>query len=193
MAVIKFGDVQKISDQGTDVKIVIPLKGGGGGSNIKSIQRGTTTLSAVTTNVAITAVDLTKAIVKISYYSPDGANTHANANMTAEITTTTNLAFVLNTYNSSYPPVVTWEIIEFIQVKSLQHGIYTNNTTPMIITITAVNVAKSILFTSFNTADAGVGMYGVYHRAELTNSTTITHTHIQLATMSISYYVVEFY
>ena len=86
-------------------------------SNIKSIQRGTTTSPAggATTNVTITSVDMTKATVNTTF-SAYGGDYSADADgiYYCTLTTATNLAIV----NSGVDAVGTaadlaWEVIEY--------------------------------------------------------------------------------
>ena len=141
------------------------------GSNIKSIQRGSATMNALTVNVAISAVDITKSIVKIYMRNTAVSGTgYLTAN--AEITTSTNLrlavvAIIVGT------EVVDWEIIEFNNVKSLQKGTKVVSTTSEIVTITGVEPTKSVLFISWD-APMSSNMHNLSASGELTNSTTIT-------------------
>lgn len=122
------------------------LKGHGigiGGSNLKSpTQFGSTTIPSysATTTVSISAVDLTKSIVKIYY--KNGANTMG---ITAELTNPTTITL---TRYSGYAEAITiyWEVYEFNNVKSLQKGTHSSTGT---ITVSNYNTSKSMLIWSY--------------------------------------------
>ncbi len=154
------------------------VKGGlnDGGSNIKSIQRGTITLSGTSTNVTISPIDISKSIVLISI---EGANIDNafRVLVSGRLTSSTNL--LLTVGNIDYPPTVSWQVIEFNNVKSLQRGYTSINSDIQTVTISSVNTSKSFLVTSkdatlFDTANFGLW----FSSAALTNSTTITFSQL---------------
>lgn len=97
---------------------------GAGGSNIKSIQRGVLRLDGASGSetVTITAVDLTKAVVKISYNGMSYTFTDSTQAVlpSAEITSSTTV--VISRGIDSGDMWIPWEVIEFNNVKSLQKG-----------------------------------------------------------------------
>ena len=125
---------------------------GVGGNNVKSVQRGNTKIGRVSTlNIAISEVDLTKAIVKISPMAYSG-----NSNLTcvkAVLTSSTNLQLTIDTAAGSNvgESQLSWEVIEFNNVKSLQKGLksVTGLNNPQ--AISEVDPTKSILFYSYST------------------------------------------
>ena len=144
-----------------------PIPDSGGGSNVKRIQRGENTLTLTTTDIAISAVDLTKSVVMVSLFSP--STSPANSLVGAEITSPTNLRLNLNTAGAS--PKVSWQVIEYNNVKSKQSGTTAIPSTNTNQSISAVNLSKSILIVSFRSTSTATS--GHNNNAELTTSTNI--------------------
>jgi hypothetical protein len=72
-----------------------------GGSNIKSIQRGTSSVNSTAINVALTSIDTTKSIVMIQINS-NGENNTQFVGISAKLTTATNLLLSRNaTYGTA--------------------------------------------------------------------------------------------
>ena len=125
---------------------------GGGGSNIKSIQRGSVTPWNNTTqtiaNITINVVDISKSILLIR---PNYRGTYGFDDVTSGLlTTSTNLQLIRSSKLNAVASVIYWEVIEFNNVKSLQKG-YVNTAgglTARNETIPEVNVEKSTIFTS---------------------------------------------
>jgi len=153
---------------------------GGGGSNIKSVQRGKSTLAfgVVALNVVISTVDINKSIVKI-YRKPTSSTaiSAAGAMVKAKITTSVNLELsrIDDIYNG-YDVDVYWEVVEFNNVKSLQKGDYvlTNPTTLENIAINAINMSKSIIFASWTTISTSTAMIPVLDIAYINTSTQVS-------------------
>ena len=116
----------------------------GGGSNIKSIQRGEVTQVGSSTDVTISAVDLTKAVLYITTranaitYAPDSAA------VKGKITTATNLNF--STYSATPHVVISWVVVEYENVKSLQKGDVVG--IGPTVNISAVDITKSLIIHS---------------------------------------------
>ena len=117
-------------------------------SNIKSIQRGSVSLTAASQTVTIAAVDTTKAIVRITYFNSAGQQARGDL-IQATLTNATTITLALNYYSVAI--TVEWEVIEFNNVKSLQTGVLSGNAPPQTVTIASINPLKSMLFFSFNT------------------------------------------
>lgn len=164
---------------------------GPGGSNIKSIQRGTTTMTAVTMNVTITGINLNAAIVKIKV--KHGTNAGGPDTVKAILTTTTNLALTIGC-GSAESAVVNWEIIEFYNVKSIQQGTKTFTSGGSATqAITSVNTNKSYIEFSFTTSAYNPASDNFFIGGELTNSTTLTFTSADVTnTKTIAWQVIEF-
>ena len=79
-----------------------------GGGGIKSIQRGTTSVSS-SVNVTISAVDMAKTKVNLLGYKWSTGSTPERNGVWANLTTTTNL----NLYVSDGTSHVSWEVIEY--------------------------------------------------------------------------------
>ncbi len=160
--------------------------------SIKSIQSGicSFTSSDNSKNVTISNVDLTKAIVIIS--NAGLAGSLQGDKFRSELTSSTNL-LITHAYNASNAYNVTWQVIEFNNVKSLQYGTTTVNTTPQTVTITSVNTSKTIILKNFTTiATTQVGHANI--QMTLTNSTTITFNSYDAVSYNyiVSWFVIEF-
>lgn len=183
------------------------VKGGlnDGGSNIKSIQRGFIQLdnggaSPYTNSITISAVDLTKAIIKITVNGNDPDNTYYTVErhcVKASLTNATTLALYLTAATiSPYCPSVSWEVIEFNNVKSLQKGTTAMAGTLGSVnqTIAAIDMAKTIIFFSHSmTGPAGNLLYQNVS-CVLASTTQLTFRRLILASVSNSIYwfAVEF-
>lgn len=149
---VEVGDIKKnvpiqlVLDSVNDFFILAPK----GGSNIKTIQRGSVVVGSTSTNVTISTVDTDKAIVKLSF-TPTSTNDPSESLVRGKITTSTNLQLLKNSAASSTTTVY-WEIVEFNNIKTLQKGEVNLSTTQSNnITISSVNLNKTIVFDSFTT------------------------------------------
>lgn len=158
------------------------LIGTGGGSNIKSIQRGSFIGNVLSKNVTITSIDPQKSIVIIDAldYPFDSATQTGKYYFDAEIINNTTLLFERLTNDTTLYPTVYWTVIEYNNAKSKQSGILDVNSQTIkgaSVTIAAVNRDKSILVISKrHTADGNEGAVSTNTLADavLTNGTTIT-------------------
>jgi hypothetical protein len=168
------------------------VKGGlnDGGSNIKSKQSGKVLMNGGTKTVTISAVDLTKAIVRITYAPSSQSNPSANAvTVSGELTNATTITFTLNqTINNI---TVLWEVIEFNNVKSLQSGNWNNSLASSTLTVSSVNPSKSMLFYSDWTSVVA-DFYSMFMNIEITSATLLTCTRIDATTFNIKWFLVEF-
>lgn len=166
-----------------------------GGKNIKSLQSGTVTpfnnTTTTTHNIPITAIDVSKSIVRISYF-PQGS-----AGASAAISATLSDSSVrLNRYGKaqsmSWP--IYWEVIEFENVKSKQIGNSPGNgNISYPITISPVDVSKTLIFhsqISLNTNAIGMNAQDYSSGLSLTNSTTLNITGSDRA--FVDYQIIEF-
>lgn len=145
-----------------------PKPDSGGGSNIKSIQRGNTVVTALTGDITISTVDLNKSIIKLR---PDGGSTSASpgTNFTWSVVfLNANTIRITRTANSSHTTVY-WEVIEYINVKSKQTGSRTGSGT---VAVSSINPNKSILEISWNSTNADYTALNSGY--EITNATTLT-------------------
>jgi hypothetical protein len=144
-----------------------------------NVQHGSTTVTATTTNVAITSVAaLDQAFVTWSKTpAAADATTDQNDQLVAELTTTSNLQLRANVAPGSH--VVWWQVIEFTNPADIdvQKGTTTMTGTATSRTVTlpsAVDPTKTFLLVSFQTSGAGADIGARMLRAQLTNSTTLT-------------------
>lgn len=169
----KFGGTTGVDSQPDGVDI-----GFGGGSNIKSIQRGYFSMSASSQNVTISEIDLNSSIlfVMARYFT----NTFSLDSTVSQMAVMGN---ILNATTINFQKIgsgtsinVTWQVIEFKNVKSVQKGFsdfardgineYGN------VTISAIDTAKSIIVSSFSYIgnDAYLSCFSNY---KILNATTI--------------------
>lgn len=168
------------------------VKGGlndGGGSNIKSIQYGDTSMSGSTLDIPISIVDLTKSIAIVSYTSgTDAANTSSPMAQFPN-------AGILNISTAGISnSTISWRVIEFNNVKSLQKGSITLSATGNVpATITAVNRSKSIVVGSFKTNDTNTNAKHQMQRWHLPTDTTVeVYFGESISNGTAYYFVVEF-
>jgi hypothetical protein len=163
---------------------------GGGGSNIKSIQRGTiTTNDNPTTLINISAVDINKSIIVINQRFQSDA---INRSKRALFVSPTQINLTQNVSGSSAATIVDWEVIEFNNVKNVQTGTFAMTGASSNVTITSVNLAKSLLYVTQSTDGTG----GLVLLASVTLSTatnlSFTRNGSYANTTTISWQVVEF-
>ena len=135
-------------------------------SCIKSVQRGQIVITAGDTveDITITSVDTTKCAIIIAQPSTGSGGIYGSGYFGATLSSATNLRL---TVQSAYGATYDWQVIEFDNVKSVQSGVVSSGNS---VAITAVNLAKTILFYHNRTFD-GSPTGG---QAYLTNSTTLT-------------------
>lgn len=170
-------NIKKADDEGTlvnlvvgDIKKNVPCQlvwsvsssffilrpNGGGGSNIKSRQSGVATIVSgdYILDIDISPVDMSKSIVRVCSYAPilktgPGANPGANLPL-IKFNSATSINIATNNYTAQDIPVA-WEVIEFNNVKSKQSGRSSTSIDGQKITISAVDISKSMLFVSYVT------------------------------------------
>lgn len=144
----KFGGAAGIDGQPQGIDI------GVGGSNIKSIQRGLLNVSAAISDITISNVDLSKSIVIVKAACTSFGSTAAYECVAQGfLTSGTNVRIKLGDHYSYNTVEVAWQVIEFNNVKSLQTGFATGGTT----SISAVNMSKSVVFSSEKITESGSG------------------------------------
>lgn len=189
---LEVGDIKKnvpcqlVWDSVSDFFIFAPKRG----SNIKSIQRGVASVNSTAINIPLTSVDVTKSIVIIQVNSNGENNTQFVA-ISAKLTTATNLLLSRNA--TSGTALVSWQVIEFNNVKSKQTGTKITNLSSDTATITSVSTAKSILISTYITAVNVASISACFNNTVLTNSTTITfNTYNITNTTTYEWQVIEF-
>jgi len=164
----------------------------GTASNIKSIQRGTGNMVNTTSlNIAISSVDLSKAVVLLSYAGAE--TTPAYRAIKAKLTSSTNInlsmANAIN--NNNY---FSYQVIEFENVKSLQRGDFSllSSPGPLSVSVTSVNPSKCMLVHSHSIA-INTSQYETIG-STLTDATTITFILVDRANLEykIHWQLIEF-
>ena len=175
------------------------VKGGlnDGGSNIKSIQKISTTITNgnTTKNVTINAVTATKSIVYLTFYKTAAANAQ-NIFISAEITSSTNIMLTRNDSNDTV--AIECFVVEFYNVKSKQTGSLSlvANTASNTASISSVDTSKSLLFFSYYTNYGSNIVGNCLCSGTITNATTLTFSHINTGAADIKYIkwqMIEFY
>lgn len=170
-------------------------------STIKSVQRGTISLSGVTSNTAtITAVDPNNTMLVMNGFTSD--ETASNYPRVFPLLQLTNATTVTaSKQDATSTTVVSFEVIEFypgVLRSSVQRGTIaiTNAVLTATATITAVTTAKTMLSYTGWEAPPHQGGGEVVHSVAnivLTNSTTLTATRLGgNGTLTLGYQVVEF-
>ena len=167
-------------------------------SVISKIQRGDATIGADPNyiNIPIETVDINKAVVIVRpYYASAGG-------ATPYVSVTRALGYLLNNntlrlerYSTgNYRQTkVFWEVVTFKDIKSLQKGQVVSTTRDTDISISSVDLNKSLIFFSLKTQSSRDGAIYNIAGVSLTNSTTLTVSHLFGAETVIQWYVVEFY
>lgn len=163
---------------------------GAGGSNIKSIQRGVLTTLVSVSNIEISSVDLTKSIVIVNTNTYQGGILDSDVAVKAILTSSTQLTLTTITNNFS-GTIVSWTIIEFNNVKSLQTGSKSTSLASDTTTISAINVNKSILFYSW-TSSGDTATQNIISNCYILDNTTITFKSTLAVAKVIAWQVIEF-
>lgn len=176
---------------------------GGASALIKSIQRGTISLSGATSGTAtITSVVTANSVVR---YLGDSQSDPATDDVTffASRLALTNATTVTGSSiagNASNTQIISYEVVEYFPgvLKSVQRGTVDMTTvTSKTATITSVDTTKSTVdHLGFNSNWPATPAYGSVTRARwaLTNATTVTATvgNASNASCSLGYQVAEF-
>ena len=170
---------------------------GYGFSNIKSIQNGVAVLNNETLDIAISKIDLEKSIILISFNGVESYNFKAN-NILVEAFFTNAETLTLQRNTSTYSVKVSWQVIEYVNVKSLQTGLYIFDATDNLIqniAISAVDISKALLVTSMRSDYTDDFIPDLFLRKALINATTIEIEKYLLRSgykWYIRWYVLEF-
>lgn len=143
-----------------------------GGATIKSLQSGIVTFASQQfIDVTVSYVDLTKAIVKMNI-RPIGGDDDSRYNPTSvKILNATTLRFERRLGSASAKSEISWELIEFNGVKSIQSGsVAAGATTNQ--TISSVDTSKSVIFVSFRQLDANLVTTFLYSKTAILTSAT---------------------
>lgn len=185
---------------GTMVTARVAKQQGLNRSMIRSVQRGTITISIAgqVQTATITAVVLSNTrLIHLGSTSADGTSTEVPyQSVSLELTNATTITATAGDTSLDAAAVVSYEVIEFWPgvIKSVQRGtIQLVGVASNTATVTAVNTAKSSLeCTGFYAATAEPDRF--YTKLVLTNGTTITATkNTATDTVNIWYQLVEYY
>jgi hypothetical protein len=125
---------------------------GGGGSNIKSIQNGVSSMGTGVgyIDVTISAIDITKTVVIVT----DGYETSGNypydgyCKMVASVINSTTIRITRGVTNANVNNI-NWQVIEFNNVKSLQSGVVGGTVTNGDATVNSYDPSKSMLIVNY--------------------------------------------
>ena len=159
--------------------------------NIKSIQRGSFSYYNLTTyNVTINPVDTTKSII---YVSHNGGYARANTDLiAAKISNSTTINFSSgDDYTNEV--IVSWIVIEFTNVKSLQTGSVVASGATTNVAISTVDILKSFSVVSKKSTSTSstTGYYRFTHH--ITTATNLAITGQNVNTETYEWQVIEFY
>jgi hypothetical protein len=164
-------------------------------SIIKSIQRGTITITGATSNTAtITAVDITNSelhFVGHTYTANAGLGTQTYVRL--DLTNSTTITALVAASPGADTLVVGFEVWEFYPriLKSVQRGTITSPATTA--TISAVVMAKtSVGYLGVQAFGFGAATGAGDQRAVLTNTTTVTTPAVLTATQVVGFEVREY-
>ena len=168
--------IQKQNSVGTEsLNDLVNKIGNISSSNIKSMQSGMYSIPDFVniTNITISAVDLTKAIPEITFRN----NYHSNPAQCAWkciLTSPTNLQVTCFTNgNSGLGTQLSWCVTEYNNVKSLQSGLTAISTSSQNVSISAINVLKTKIISSFSYASGSASSGNMTLACQVTSSTNI--------------------
>lgn len=129
---------------------LIPKKDKTSGSNIKSIQYGASGISGLYSSLTISSVDLTKSVAILLGCSGYSGSPDGNLFSSISILDSTTLQIARGLSSNSI--TCSWCVVEFNNVKSLQKGSSHITASTATVSISKVNLTKSLLFCSFRTS-----------------------------------------
>lgn len=164
-----------------------------GGGNIKSIQRGvyTSATAATSYDLDITPVDTTKSVILISCTTASIPSAPDRVYCTAEFVDSNTIRFKKE--DPADGITVSWQVIEFQNIKSMQTGEYTLTTdnTEVTVSITSVDTSKSLVFFSTRTP-SNVNNINSYLYVRLSASNSLAISGEGTETRYVRWWVVEF-
>jgi hypothetical protein len=131
--------------------------GGGSGEVIKSVQRGKINSHSTSNDITINEIDPNKSIVLLhSYYAAGATPYMAIPRINIVDATTLRVERGVSTVITD----ISWEVIEFNNVKSVQRGEQYSggSASEQIITINPVNINKSFLYHTFTHVATGAAI-----------------------------------
>lgn len=161
----------------------------GGGGTIKTLQRGQSVIVANydLATATISAVDTTKAILRIQYFSNESAANRAYP--LGDISNSTTLNFARTNFGTG-SITIWWEVIEFENVKTIQEGTTTDSSGNAVVNINEVNTAKSMIFYSFRSVSTNQSV--PIFAARFITKTSISLQGTSVGQCYYNYQVIEF-
>jgi len=159
-------------------------------SNIKSIQRGEYSIASNPATINISAIDTSKSIVRVTQRGYSLQQVLAKVSFQSA----TQIKLDFSTINSANGDIVSWEVIEFNDVKSLQTGLTSVNSNGTVnVAISDVNPLKSIVFITCSTLSVDVDATFLF-TVRLTSATNIEfkRQNHSVTDTPISWRVIEF-
>lgn len=160
----------------------------GGGSNIKSIQRGMTSFLSSENNktIIINSVNPDNTICFVRMRT----NGDVWYDMSIELLSSTQIK--VSQYAEHQTDAIIWEVIEFNNIKSKQTGISLIEANAASITISSVNVGKTLIFATQKSKTTQDGGYAKLSY-NLTSATTLGVWTLLSNPRDIYWQVIEFY
>lgn len=170
---------------------------GPGGSNIKSIQKGLLTLTTpASQSVAISAVNPSNSVIVVWFNSTtSGIEDHEVAK--GDFVNSTTISISRAAADTVGGLAVSWTVIEFNNVKSKQEGLIALNSTSNSLTISSVDLNKSIYFCGgaidTNNGYTGNQLVAFMCSPYFTSATSLVFSpRVSKPSMSIKWQVIEF-
>lgn len=149
-----------------------------GGVVIKSVQRGQTTIpiNQATVNVTINAVDMSKTFVVCEVTAQyTGAEEEGQTTASVHLASSTQISVRRVAGSSTQAVYVTWQVIEFVSGVSVQRGFTSTTSASTTVTISAVDMSKSVLLSSIRYGGS-TGILSLKWTGVLTSSTSIAYS-----------------
>lgn len=168
----------------------------GASSPISSIQRGIVTIAnAASATTTITAVDLTRSVIRFIGCNNGGINQYDMIARLELTNSTTVTGYRFDT--SANGTVVGFEVIEYLPgvIRSIQRGSASFvSATPKSVTLTAVDMGKTTVdFLNWRYNDSGAPSTTAFPKLILTSSTNLDGEVQSPVTQEFGYQVVEWY
>ncbi len=164
----------------------------GGGSNVKSVQSGTYIMNPpeASKDITISTVNASNCIILVSGSPSSYAYTCLIAGHMVDNSTIN----VSRSSGSTFSVTISWQVIEFNAVKSIQRGTYTmdNGTWGGTASITEVNLLKTFLIFSWKT-NGGTVFEHSYAQCRLTDNSTLSFSKSAVASLCVvDWQLIEF-
>lgn len=165
-----------------------------GGSNIKSVSRGVVLFASTDTSklIDISAVNMAKTIVLANgCQTSQVSGTNTEYNFAIELVDSTHIN--ISRQQGGDTATVVWTVAEFNNVKSKQHGDYSLTNTTGSVSISEVNIFKSLMFYSFLYLTTGdTQAYYNFTYGYLNDATSLNFGQYNSKPKTIKWQVIEF-